>query len=212
MGGWPTTAILTPRGVVLSGATYVRPGAMRALLERVAEFYTTQRDRIELHLGDLERRAAEVNALEELPPSEVAAAAELDPSVAGEIIANILERYDGEHGGFGTAPKFPQIAILELLIATWRTARFEEMRAQRGEIRPGVVASPQVFSDAASRFSEIVMHSLDGMIRGGLYDDGREGGFYRYATQADWSQPHLEKTAAEQAGPHACHRRGFCAD
>ena len=39
MGGWPTTAFLTPSGDILTGATYLPPEEMRGALGRVASFY-----------------------------------------------------------------------------------------------------------------------------------------------------------------------------
>src|SRR5580704_14382393 len=46
MGGWPTTAILTPEGETLYGETYVTPERMAGLLEHVADLWSTQRDQI----------------------------------------------------------------------------------------------------------------------------------------------------------------------
>ena len=39
MGGWPTTAFLTPDGDVITGATYVPPEKMKSLLETVSRVY-----------------------------------------------------------------------------------------------------------------------------------------------------------------------------
>jgi len=38
-GGWPTTAILTPDGEILKGATYVPPDQMFNLLSQVGSFF-----------------------------------------------------------------------------------------------------------------------------------------------------------------------------
>ena len=46
MGGWPTTAFLTPDGEVLSGATYVPPEQFRQALEQVSSYYREHRDDI----------------------------------------------------------------------------------------------------------------------------------------------------------------------
>lgn len=193
MGGWPSTAVLTPQGEILSGSTYVPAVAMAALLERVYGFYTTRRAHIADHLAQMRSmRDARVAA-------DTATPGELDPAIAGEIMSNIIENYDEEHGGFGTAPKFPQNNVLAYLLATWRVARMEEQRADRREIRSGVVTTKSVFTDAASKYEAILRHTLSGMIYGGLYDT-QEGGFYRYSTEADWSVPHYEKLTEEHAG------------
>ncbi len=41
LGGWPTTAFLTPDGRVLGGQTFTGPAEMVALLERVARAVST---------------------------------------------------------------------------------------------------------------------------------------------------------------------------
>ena len=43
MGGWPTTAFLTPSGDIITGATYLPPGQMRQALQRVREFFDANR-------------------------------------------------------------------------------------------------------------------------------------------------------------------------
>ncbi len=39
LGGWPTTAFLTPGGEVLTGGTYIPPQQMRGYLYQVSEAY-----------------------------------------------------------------------------------------------------------------------------------------------------------------------------
>ena len=46
MGGWPTTAFLTPDGDTLYGETYVDPSRMVGLLDYMANVYATQKDQI----------------------------------------------------------------------------------------------------------------------------------------------------------------------
>src|SRR3979411_3380787 len=41
MGGWPTTAFLTPQGDILTGATYLPPDQMLGALRRGAGHYRT---------------------------------------------------------------------------------------------------------------------------------------------------------------------------
>ena len=43
MGGWPTTAFLTPEGDILTGATYLPPERMRELLPQLAAHYQGNR-------------------------------------------------------------------------------------------------------------------------------------------------------------------------
>ena len=46
MGGWPTVAFLTPDGEVLTGATYLPPDRLLAVLERVREYYAQHADEL----------------------------------------------------------------------------------------------------------------------------------------------------------------------
>lgn len=90
-------------------------------------------------------------------------AAVLDPAALAE---SLMAGIDPFHGGFGV-PRHPRLAALELL---WR-------RSLRG-------------GDDEMRAAALLW--LDSMVRGGLYDH-LGGGFFRYATMPDWSEPHFEK-------------------
>ena len=45
LGGWPTTAFLTPGGEILAGGTFVPPDRMRDMLVQVADAFSSQPDR-----------------------------------------------------------------------------------------------------------------------------------------------------------------------
>jgi uncharacterized protein YyaL (SSP411 family) len=114
MGGWPTTAILTPDGELMTGATYVPPEQMRAMLEQVADAYDTRKSEI---LRSLEERFSQ---LREPPEPDDAS---LDPSIVAATRAAIEALYDEEFGGFGREPKFPQTEVLEFLVLLDRRER-----------------------------------------------------------------------------------------
>ncbi len=85
----------------------------------------------------------------------------------------LLARLDPVHGGFGTAPKHPHLAAVRLLL-------------ERYQDRPDPVLGRRL------------VHTLDAMIEGGLYDHG-DGGFFRYANAEDWTEPQPEKILGDQA-------------
>ncbi|MFW5653565.1 MAG: thioredoxin domain-containing protein [Planctomycetota bacterium] len=89
----------------------------------------------------------------------------------GQAAAYLLRLHDGEEGGFGNAPKFPQPVFCQFLM-TVRDAVSEE--ARRDQI------------DSA------LSVTLDRMAMGGMYDQ-IGGGFHRYSTDAQWLVPHFEK-------------------
>ena len=108
LGGWPTTAFLTPEGDLLGGETYATAERLRHLLPRVADAFTVQRDAI------AERRAA----IEPAPggsPDEAP-----DRELEGWLRDHLLEQFDQEHGGFGSGAKQVHAAALEL---AWRRYR-----------------------------------------------------------------------------------------
>lgn len=181
MGGWPTTAFLTPEGEILTGATYVPPEDMRRILGKVHSFYRKHEREITERVGQahLEGTAGEPEA--ELQPARggrpgaagTPGADErlLAPDEVLEAVSEVLERaeegYDPLHGGFGVAPKFPQVGLLNLLL-------IHHLRTGDG------------------RHLEMLSKTLRAMKRGGMYDQVA-GGFFRYSTTRDWEVPHFEK-------------------
>jgi uncharacterized protein YyaL (SSP411 family) len=90
------------------------------------------------------------------------------------IVRDLAEAFDEKHGGFGAGQKFPSPESMDFLLA-----RYSEKK------------DPLV--------KKIVTTTLDHMAKGELYDD-IEGGFFRYATKPDWSEPHYEKMLEVNAG------------
>ena len=172
-GGWPLNVFLTPGLEPFFGGTYFPPRTMGGrpgmidLLPRVHEAWQEQRAQIE----DSGRRV--IAALESL--SEPDSAAAHHAASFDHAYAYFERAADPEHGGFGTAPKFPSIANLSYLLRYW--ARDPEHRG-------------------ASR--ELVLKQLDGMRAGGIHDH-LGGGFHRYSTDREWLVPHFEKMLYDQA-------------
>lgn len=111
MGGWPTTAFLTPDGMTLTGATYLPPEQMVRALGDMLRFYSAQK-------SDIEKRAAELRSAR--IEYGVTPIANLKPEMIDKLTAGIVANYDAEYGGFGDAPKFPQPELLDFLFAEWR--------------------------------------------------------------------------------------------
>ena len=101
LGGWPTTAFLTPSGALLAGATVIAPEQMRAVLRRVADEFAA--------------RAVWPAPAPRPQPDEV------PPPDEDALVEEVFRTYDAEHGGFGVEPKFPITAPLHLALALART-------------------------------------------------------------------------------------------
>jgi len=165
MGGWPTTAFLTPEGEILAGATYVPPDQMKELLPKVFVHYTSSKDEVTSKAMELRQRRMTAGAGER---------GELSPRIFDDLLRNVVENYDPLYGGFGEAPKFPHTDAIDLLLYAYRRDR-----------------DPDVLHMARK--------TLEFMSRGEVFDQ-EWGGFFRYATRRDWSEPHYEKMLEDNAG------------
>jgi hypothetical protein len=171
-GGWPLTMFLSPRDQrPFFGGTYFPPEpkygmpAFRDVLTRVATYYREHGDDI-LRQGD-----ALVEVFGQMLPEPAAGTVlSREPLAAGRAA---LERdFDGRHGGFGGAPKFPHPMNLEFLLRTWRAS---------ADADPPDLQALYMATLTLTRMSE-----------GGLYDQ-LGGGFCRYSVDPYWMIPHFEK-------------------
>src|SRR5256884_6004132 len=152
-------------GVPLFPPTYLPPDQMAGALRKVAEYYRGNKPGIAAEVLEGRRRAAGAVS---------ASAGRLDPGLVDRVLGAVETAYDPEHGGFGTAPKFPQTDAIALL------------------------AEQAVLRDEP-RLREMARHTLHAMAGGGSYDHV-EGGFFRYSTTEDWSVPHFEKMLEDHGG------------
>ena len=197
MGGWPTTAFLAASGDVLTGGTYLPPDQMLESLARVKAFFDANQAKI-LALGG-ERAAdgdgAAMARLTGMPLRGEQAMEALggDPDVPGDISAEValqvVRGFDPVCGGIGAEPKFPQPDVYAFMLA---------YGLLRGAGDPDHVPDGGSALLRPARVREVVRATLTAMAGGGLYD-GVEGGFFRYATQRDWSVPHYEKMLEDNA-------------
>jgi uncharacterized protein len=162
LGGWPTTAFLTADGAVIGGGTFVAVDRMPSVLQRVLEAFTSRRDEMNIP------RVASGSSLHSNLRRTAGASAEAVSRTT------IFASFDEEHGGFGTAPKFPLIAPLEAALDAYRHTREPRMK-------------------------HIVETTLDAMGWGPLYDDV-DGGFFRCAADRDWGSPSRAKLLDVNAG------------
>ncbi len=165
-GGWPLTAFLTPDGRPYFGGTYIprdnrygRPGMGRVLLA-MAQVWRERRD-------EALETAGSVMAAIEHNESFSGRGDAMSLAVVDKIADAIVAQFDPRHGGFGSQPKFPHPAALDLLL---------EVAVNRGN----------------ERAREAFTITLEKMARGGVYDQ-LAGGFHRYSVDERWVVPHFEK-------------------
>ncbi len=172
-GGWPLTAVLTPDGKPFFGGTYFprddrygRPGFERVLLT-MADVWKTRRSEV------LESASSVFDAIEH-GETFAGRTGSLSLGIVDKLVKSAVKQFDPRYGGFGTQPKFPHPAAIDLLIdAAGRTG------------------------NEAARDAAIV--TLEKMARGGVYDQ-LAGGFHRYSVDERWVVPHFEKMLYDNAG------------
>ncbi len=106
MGGWPSTAFLTPDGEILTGGTYIPPQQMKALLNQVSRLYKENKGNIKSRVKELERETPPAYGLDRV----------VFQSIVDGLTLEIASRFDPMHGGFGGAPKFPHSGALRLAL------------------------------------------------------------------------------------------------
>ena len=121
LGGWPTTAFLTPDGELLTGGTYVPPEQMRAYLIQVSEAYRQAKPDILQKIAVVNARRAEVRN------ARSASSAQLSDEIVAHVLRDIRDNFDPLYGGWGTAPKFPQTDALELVLEKYHATRDESL-------------------------------------------------------------------------------------
>ena len=170
-GGWPVTMFLTPDDLApFFGGTYFpikprlgKPG-FKEVLVRVAEFFASNQDDISRQNQTL------INTIKNIDP--INAEGILSAQPLNKACAKLSQIYDRQHGGFGSAPKFPMPTNLERLLRHY---------ALTGDT-----------SNRSENILRLVNHTLTRMGEGGLYDHVG-GGFYRYSVDDEWMIPHFEK-------------------
>jgi uncharacterized protein len=171
-GGWPLTAFLTPDGKPFFGGTYFPPeDAMgRPGFKRIL-----------LAISEAYKsRRAEIDQSWQALEQAVAKAeifhesrGEFDPAIVDTVVESAISQFDERHGGFGHAPKFPHSGAIDLLLERYQSTRDD-------------------------RLLHIAERTLEGMARGGVYDQ-LGGGFHRYSVDERWCVPHFEKMSYDNS-------------
>jgi uncharacterized protein YyaL (SSP411 family) len=173
-GGWPLTVFLTPDLRPFFGGTYFPPHdkfgmpGFPKILQALHEAWHDRRAEVESQAKQFEEGLTELSSY-----GLAGSASELS---AADLIgaAEDLERQvDWAHGGFGTAPKFPNPMNLSLLLRGYR------------------------HTGSGSLLSAATL-ALERMASGGLYDQ-LGGGFHRYSVDERWRVPHFEKMLYDNA-------------
>ncbi len=170
-GGWPMSVFLTPALVPFYGGTYFPPQsrygmpAFKDVLNTLASMW--QEDR-----GQITQASEKIMSLLSKNAYSAGSTGVFTEELLSKAGGKLFATYDWAHGGWGSAPKFPQPMALDFLLRRY------------------------VSGDAGAL--KVVVHALKAMAQGGMYDV-IGGGFSRYSTDNDWLVPHFEKMLYDNA-------------
>lgn len=180
-GGWPMTMFLAPDGTPFHGGTYFPPDdrhglpSFRKVLSAISDAWATNRaeiqeqgQRLVEHIGEQTRPRPSKDPLTN--------------SLLSHAVEHLATDFDAHNGGFGGAPKFPQVPALEFLI--------------------------RMGSRDLGRSREMAGTTLTKMALGGIYDQ-LGGGFARYSVDERWLVPHFEKMLYDNAQLARAFTHGF---
>ena len=171
-GGWPLTVFLTPDGNPFYGGTYFPPidqwgrPSFKKILLAIADAYRDRRDEV---LKSAEEAMNVLGNAENFDRHR----REFSPRLVGIMVQAALPIFDEKNGGFGSAPKFPHPASVDLLIDWYARTREE-------------------------RVATVITTTLTKMAQGGVYDQ-LAGGFHRYSVDEHWTVPHFEKMSYDNS-------------
>lgn len=164
-GGWPTSIFATPDNKPFFAGTYIPPQSEKNILG-FGELTDIIAQKVAQKDPTLLSNADEIQ--EYLKPSErPQEAAHLNEAIISTFLKQSEYNFDETFGGFGTKPKFPQVSTIKSLLDIALITKDDHPM-------------------------HMCTHTLDNMIRGGMYDLV-EGGFCRYSTDENWLVPHFEK-------------------
>ncbi len=168
--GWPLTIFATPEGDVFHAATYLPP-APRGDIPSFGNTVDAVNQAWRQSREEVDAGALRLREAIAQADAEAKKRApmELSQSDWRDVIDHIASQEDTEFGGLGQAPKFPIAPVLAFLLST----------------------ANQDAKDLTSRTLQAIAHSP--------LRDRVDGGFFRYATKRDWSQPHYERMLYDNA-------------
>jgi uncharacterized protein YyaL (SSP411 family) len=174
-GGWPLNVFMTPERKPFFGGTYFPPqpkdgqAGFLDVIERIHGAWTDKESEIRGNADLLTSELARVLTTATLPPD----ARLPGTNPLAEAVAGYLKEYDARNGGFASAPKFPQPAVVAAVLRAGAETKDDKTLAA-------------------------AVHTLHAMAAGGLYDQLGDG-FARYSVDERWLVPHFEKMLYDNA-------------
>jgi uncharacterized protein YyaL (SSP411 family) len=168
--GWPLNVFVTPAGEAFFAGTYFPPVPV-APHPAFRQVLEAVNDAFVNRRDEVEGNANHIATALRALGDRAPGALPGDEQFAA-VVAELAAYEDTEHGGFGGAPKFPVATVLDLLLD----------RGSVGDATAQALAERTLAAMAASDLRDRV-----------------EGGFFRYSTMRDWTDPHYERMLYDNA-------------
>jgi uncharacterized protein YyaL (SSP411 family) len=170
-GGWPLSIIMNAEKEPFFAGTYIPKEArfnrigMRQLIPGIIGMWENEPERIQKAIDQIKSG---------FKKSQEFISGQFPGTEAIDFAAEqLMQNYDSDFGGFGSAPKFPSPHNLMFLLRQYHFTKDE-------------------------RFLDAIENTLIKMRCGGIWDHVGFG-FHRYSTDAEWLLPHFEKMLYDQA-------------
>ncbi len=186
-GGWPLTVFLCPKTRVpfIAGGYYPKESndsqiGFDELLDKVHQFYHDFSKNFVVLRDQVQQG---FDRLAQPLTLDKTYRLKHEPIIRGA--RGLMRLADTEHGGFGGAPKFAMPAQLERLY---------------------LLANSELACSGDAE--QQLALTLSAMAKGGIADPV-SGGFFRYATDADWQIPHFEKLLCDNGQLLGLYAKGW---
>jgi uncharacterized protein len=179
-GGWPLSVFLTPDQKPFYVGTYFPkdssshyniPG-FKTILLQLSAAYKNKNHEIQAASSEFMDALLQITK-DVVTRTSVTEKPSLERSILDEAAVGLLQMGDPVYGGFGHAPKFPNVSNLMFLLRYYHISNM-------------------------TRFRDFVVFTADKIAAGGIHDH-LGGGFARYATDQKWLVPHFEKMLYDNA-------------
>ena len=186
-GGWPNSVWLTPDRKPWYAGTYFPPedlpgrNGFKTILRHLERVWREERQQVEeqaVRLVEAVRGACGGGEDVDLKSDSVPGLPDVE-----RWLHELQRTFDRQHGGFGTAPKFPPHGTLRILL---------EIVAEED------ASHSSTNSGRTSEAGEMLSCTVQALNRGGIHDQ-IGGGFHRYSTDREWLLPHFEKMLYDNA-------------
>ncbi|NOQ31854.1 MAG: DUF255 domain-containing protein [Helicobacteraceae bacterium] len=168
-GGWPLTSILTEDAKPFFVGTYI-PKTTDSMQEGLMELLPKIHAKYKNNKSKIKKQAEAIASI--MSKKEVPSEFDNKKLNGITLFSSVQKQYDYVFSGFSKIKKFPEASKIKLLLTL-------------GEL-------------GNNKATAMALDVLRTMALGGIYDQV-DGGFFRYANDAEWIIPHFEKMLYNQA-------------